>query len=446
MGTTSTLNILLHEWCKQGIIGVYIDLRTLPKIDADRTLAPRILSELHMEPISGRKWWTHIHSRVPKFVLALDEFDLVQGPMAHSFMSWLVTSLPFYLQLGGNRPFKPRPSPILGIILGSHQSLFDIERALECIDSPWYNHFACVRLQPLSYNEAFELVHTISTNAGCSLRREASWIVKFAGTWPFFLKLACHYVFEHKLGSEHAAIAKSARLRLEQQIMEDALPFLDNLWAWFSPRQCDLLTNLSAWQEFDNQWRNDPDVASLLGQGILKTVRHGLQYSSELFRTYFANMKQDETLVGHSMPSRESALSSIAKTLSRLGTCTSELTHWDDSKETSIQEIAYVMLRSQYDRVRREVHTSDGPKRAYRSDLHVEDVDIVVEVKRIRNSAHAASLQAELNDDIIGYRQKNVGGGIVFVIWDSERYIRDRDYFRQAYEGKDRLLRLVFVP
>ena len=444
MGTTSTLNLALHRWREHGRKAVYVDLRAISEIDGDNVLVPRILSELHIEAVHGERWWGRIDSAIPPFVLALDEFDLVQGHHAHSFMSWLVHGLPSYLGLAAYRHRDESPCPLLGIIVGSRQSLFDIERATECIDSPWYTNFTNLRLEPLSRKEAIEMVVRSSEGAGCSLKKEAPWIVRFAGTWPFFLKLACHYVFEHKMGSEHTVVRKTSRQHLEEQIIIDAAPILENMWGWFSPRQCDILSNLTSWQSFDKEWRVDPDVSSLIGQGILSKTRNRLVYPCELFRTYF--IRKGDILTGHSVPSRDASLSSIAESLSRLGTCVTELANWDDSEERHIQEIAYVILRSQYYRVRREVHTSDGPKRAYRCDLHVEDCDVVVEVKRVRNSTHALRLQAEMNDDIIGYRQNHHDQRIVFLVWDSDRHIGDREYFRQTYEEKDRLLRIVFVP
>lgn len=445
MGTTSTLNVALHMCRSQKDRSVYIDLRTVERIDGDDVLVPRILSELHLEPVHGERWYDRIESPIPSFVLALDELDLVQGPNAHNFMSWL-SMLPFKLQVSDLRLGRDSEhSSLIGILVGSRQSLFDIERSTECIDSPYYSWYTNMRLAPLSRKEAIEFVGRRSETYGLSLNREAPWIVRFAGTWPVFLKLGCHHVFEHKIISDKTNVTKAYRKHLEQQVMADAKPFLDDMWSWYSPRQRDLLSNLQTWQSFEDNWEFDPDVSGLVGQGVLKTTKHGLDYSCEMFGKYFKRKHYDETLVGHSLLTKDAALTSITKSLSSLGTCVAELASWDDSKEQNIQEIAYVILRSQYGSVLREAYTSNGPKRAYRCDLYVKDVDVVVEVKRVRNSGHASTLQSELNDDLVGYRQDNPDQRIVFLIWDKDRHISDREYFSLSYE-KDRLLRLVFVP
>ena len=132
--------------------------------------------------------------------------------------------------------------------------------------------------------------------------------------------------------------------------------------------------------------------------------------------------------------------------MGQLGTCVAELHGWDDSSEKAIQDVAYVMLRSQYPKVRREPHAAHGPKRNYRCDLLVQDVDVIVEVKRVRSISHSASLQGELNDDLAGFQSAYPAYGVVFLIWDRERYTADRDLFVSAFEEKHQRVRVVFVP
>jgi ActR/RegA family two-component response regulator len=159
----------------------------------------------------------------------------------------------------------------------------------------------------------------------------------------------------------------------------------------------------------------------------------------------FPNSQKVDT-DARNVPSEQHALELIADSLSNFGTCAQALSNWDDGTEKAVQDVAYVMLRSQYKTVRREVTVAPGPKRAFRCDLLVEDVNVIVEVKRIRSPDHARSIQAELNDDIAGYLGSEREYQIVFLIWDRERHMADRVLFLDAFERRNPYVRVVFAP
>ena len=173
MGTTSTLKLLLSLWSRRGINTVYIDLRTLNQPINRNFLIKNILSSLSINwDAESEKPWKKIDKIIPNFAFAIDELDIIQGPDAHDTLTHLVTLMHF-LQLS-NLENENERNPVRGVVLGSRQSLFDIERGIECIDSPWYNTFKSFRLQPLSKSGALALVSEPSMAAGCSLKSEAS--------------------------------------------------------------------------------------------------------------------------------------------------------------------------------------------------------------------------------------------------------------------------------
>jgi hypothetical protein len=122
------------------------------------------------------------------------------------------------------------------------------------------------------------------------------------------------------------------------------------------------------------------------------------------------------------------------------------LDEWRDETEERIQQVVYMILRAQFERVVREKHVARGPEREYRCDIVIEDAGVFVEVKRVRNREHAHKLQAEIHDDIIGYRIGDASRRVVFVVWDRERHIHDRDYFCSVYERSDPYVRIVVAP
>jgi len=450
MGTTSTLNVFLEEAKRLGRKTVYIDLRSLSKPITATGVWSSLLLELGYETDGNIKaLYETIRSAdavIPPLALAIDEFDLVQSTEAHSLLTRLTGILPSIIEASHLMNNNANIEHSLTVLIGSRQSLFDIERATQCIDSPWYQMYQTLNLRPIGKKDAMRLVLEPSTSAGTPLDDESSWLIKFAGTWPFFLKLACHHAFQYKHDSAMKRLNMRSRRAVEESVWEEALPHLDTYWGFLTSRQRDILINLDMWSRSMAESQIDPDTTKLSRDGIVRTVGDRVNYTCDLFSTYFSKKHDDEPLLGHAMSTADSALISIAETLSRLGICASELSQWDDSTEKNIQEISYVVLRSQYQRVSRERHAGEGPRRDYRCDLRVDDVDVLVEIKRVRSLDHVPKIQVEINDDLAGYRSQKPNQRIVFLIWDRQRYIADREYFRDTYETKDKNVRIVFAP
>jgi len=444
MGTTSTLRLLAERWQERGIRATYVDLRMLAPTDSwvdAITLA--LVPELDVDrSVIRPQLFQYVNDVVQPFVPVIDEFDLVAGPQAHAVLSWLLMGLPLQLAVANRKRGVQSQTTLPGLIVGSRQSLFDIERATDCIDSPWFHQFQAARLSPLVRTDARQLVSQPSEEAGKSLATDAEWLVEFAGTWPFYLKLACHHAFERK--SDGRALAKHDRSEVEEQIWGEARPYLQEYWTSLNSQQRNLLANIRTWSR--SELRFDPDIARLLGDGICIVRGSRVVPLCELFATFFRQAAATERMRGHALPTVDAALHAIVASLNRLGACIGEITVWDDSTEERIQEAVYMILRAQYERVVREVHVTRGPEREYRCDIVVEDLDIFVEVKRVRSREHGSRLQAELNDDIVGYRVGNAVRRLVFVIWDRERHISDREYFCSAYERADPYIRIVFAP
>lgn len=66
------------------------------------------------------------------------------------------------------------------------------------VSSPFFNVFTVVPLGLLERDEALKLIEEPSSNAGCSLADDAEFLLSLAGRHPFFLQIACFYLFEAK--------------------------------------------------------------------------------------------------------------------------------------------------------------------------------------------------------------------------------------------------------
>lgn len=445
MGTTSTLHLMLETWATRNVRSVYIDLRGMAYPISANGLRSAILRELGLKadgvvgdiPIST--------SSLEPFALGVDEFDLAQGPHSRDVLTFLTMVLSGELDfcneaLGG-------PTGILrGLYLGSRNSLFDIERAEECVGSPWFHLFHNVRLQPLSPDDGFRLVCRQAEAAGAPLEHDAPWLIRYAGTWPFFLKLAAHHAFERHVGTTGGRLAKRDRAAVEECVYEEAAPYLDGYWRDLSSRQRDLLANLRTWRAPNDDMATEPDVIHLARDGILRRRGTHAKFSCELFRAFFAAAHRHEALAGHSRPSGDDAFRDVIDCLAQCGACVAAMTSVPTDTEQRLQEIVHVMLRSRFTNVAREAHVARGGKREYKADFYLEDFDIVIEIKRVRNKRHAGLIQAEINDDLVGYTDSHPSRYVAFLIWDDRQHVGDRRYFIDKYERIRSTARILFAP
>jgi hypothetical protein len=66
------------------------------------------------------------------------------------------------------------------------------------VSSPFFNIFTSIQLGLLQRDEALRLIEEPSAKAGCSLADDAEFLLSLAGRHPFFLQMACFYLFEAK--------------------------------------------------------------------------------------------------------------------------------------------------------------------------------------------------------------------------------------------------------
>jgi len=439
---------------KQARTPFFVDLRSVQQPNVYQNFVNHVFSLIGVPPFPDlRSALQYVKSHPTtiesdSFCIAIDEFDLIKGADAHNILGFLSQHLPMMLDvMQKDRKSTQEHNPIeYRAIIGSRLSLFDIERAVECIDSPYYHQFHVFRLAPLTVQDAHVLVASPIHGQAVSLKSEAKWLIRYAGTWPVFLKLACHHALQTKIELEGMQLSKQQRLSVEQRVWEDGIEILNHLWVQLTSRQRDLLVNLDTWSLTGDSWRFDPDWTAILRDGLCRSFRGKISYACELFQHYFKDLQRQEPINGHSTPPGESILDLVATTLRRVGACTNSLSSWDDTEEKSIQDVVFMILRSQFDHTSREVHISKGPKREYRCDLLIEDYAVIVETKRIRSQSHANSVQAEIHDDIVGYRQSGKDYKLVFFIWDKNHFIADRVYFADKYQSENHFLRIVFAP
>jgi tRNA A-37 threonylcarbamoyl transferase component Bud32 len=116
----------------------------------------------------------------------------------------------------------------LAFVTASGRDLRTVCHSAQVADSPFFNVFQTLRLRPLSRDEARALVTEPSAAAGLPLAEHAERVIDdLAGTFPFFLQIACAALFEHLDETDGGAPDMKA---VEDRFLEEAEPHFRYVW------------------------------------------------------------------------------------------------------------------------------------------------------------------------------------------------------------------------
>jgi hypothetical protein len=115
--------------------------------------------------------------------------------------------------------------------------------------------------------------------------------------------------------------------------------------------------------------------------------------------------------------------------------------------EAAVQNILWIMLRSQYDRLEKEETLPKFGARQYRPDFGVPDLRTLVEAKFIGDKTSVASIQEEILADIPGYLKNQPRyDGIVVFVYDAAQKLRDPVKFIGDIRSVDGIIDVIVVP
>ncbi len=105
--------------------------------------------------------------------------------------------------------------------------------------SPFFNIFSTFMLEPLSEEEARELVQVPAHRAGLSFtEEETTWILRLAGRHPFFIQRVCYFLFEEKCLNGSAQIDFR---NVKSQAYHELLPHFEDAWERTKPEEQEML-------------------------------------------------------------------------------------------------------------------------------------------------------------------------------------------------------------
>jgi len=201
-----------------------------------------------------------------KFVLFLDDFELVtqnQGfPLDFfSFMRSIANSND------------------VGYVTTSAAALQTLCHTQDIEESPFFNIFTTVNLEPFSPQEARKMVENPVVDSGRSFGDDLiSRILRLGGGSPYLLQLSAHVAFQGSTSGE------MSQEDLAERACEQARDFLQSRWENASEAQQEVLKAVSSDGEVKPRHRHAAE--SLERFGMLEQDGAGYRFSEELMERY----------------------------------------------------------------------------------------------------------------------------------------------------------------
>lgn len=128
----------------------------------------------------------------------------------------------------------------LALITSSRQELVELTHSKEVKDSPFFNIFANVNLRAFSEDEAETLIQTYLANNKITFQKhDVSYILEIAGPHPYFLQMACSFLYEAYCQTEDTQLRHRF---LNAEFREKATPVFSDYWHHSPEDQRVLLT------------------------------------------------------------------------------------------------------------------------------------------------------------------------------------------------------------
>ncbi len=103
--------------------------------------------------------------------------------------------------------------------------------------------------------------------------------------------------------------------------------------------------------------------------------------------------------------------------------------------EYDVQDLIYTLLRSVFDDARKEEWTPQRAGSSKRMDVLLPGLELVLEVKYVRDRAHARTVADELRIDFECYHAHPQCRQLVAFVWDPDRHLSDPAQFSEDLSG-----------
>lgn len=322
MGKTSLLHYLCHPYAIQGYgfsedhVFIYFSFEGLANISQNRFwrwLLQEIRFQANDEQVLSaidralereltgfydvRTVFSILASKGKKIVLLFDEFERV---VANKNLD-----ASFYESL------RHLTTKSAALITASKSRLIYSAYSQEVESSPFFNIFATINLRPFSREDAVSLIYGYLKETSVSFSEEdIEYVVSLSGCYPFFLQMACFFLFMAHTKEEYQTDRETRLGFVENNCMREANPHFRYFWEHCREGESIVLSALAL------QGREQPPkpveigelqrlyvragapVASLEERGLVIKLNDGYTLFSPLFAKWITAELTDITTQG----------------------------------------------------------------------------------------------------------------------------------------------------
>lgn len=117
------------------------------------------------------------------------------------------------------------------------------------------------------------------------------------------------------------------------------------------------------------------------------------------------------------------------------------------SDEKAVQDIMWIMLRSQFDRLDREDTLPKFGAKNYKPDFGIPDLQVLIEAKFIGEKTTIARIQDEILSDAPAYlNQSSKYISLIVLVYDSGHKLRDSRKFIEDLKSVEGIIEVIVIP
>jgi hypothetical protein len=156
--------------------------------------------------------------------------------------------------------------------------------------------------------------------------------------------------------------------------------------------------------------------------------------------------KLEAQLEDPSLPEPTSSVELLLRTLRRFRECC-QFIESPPKNERQVQDIIWVMLRAQFDRLDREDNLPRFGVKSYKPDFGVPDLRTLLEVKYIGSKTSPSSIQEEILADVPGYlNNSSIYTGLIVFVYDASHKLLDSRKFIEDLRGVEGIVDVIVMP
>lgn len=194
-------------------------------------------------------------------------------------------------------------------------------------------------------------------------------------------------------------------------------------------------------------------VAARFGQAVYSTYLEASILSSRT--TWLSEGKQElllvigkvQQLAKDPVPLQiEHSVTNLVQILRRFRECCQYINE-PPTDEKGVQDIMWIMLRSQFDRLDREDTLPKFGTKSFKPDFGIPDLQVLIEAKLIGERTNVSTIQEEIMADVPAYLNDSTRyKSIVVLVYDAAQKLRDPRKFVEDLKSIEGIVEVIVIP